>query len=159
MTGTTGAAEASVLTTTCDRIFDWARRFGVRPVQLGLACCALDALNVVDALEMTPALDPGHGRARQGDLLIVAGPVNEKMASLVRRLWDEMPEPKGSLALDSCTACGTCGDPCRTYAVTRGIDRVIPVDVYVPGRPPRPEELLQGLLDLQKKMGLAEVRP
>jgi NADH-quinone oxidoreductase subunit B len=149
MTETTGAAEANVLDGTWDRIFDWTRRFGLRPVALGLAGCAL---------EMTPALGPwrdgdrfGAGIPRAGGLLIVAGPVNGKMAPLVRRLWDEMPEPKWALALGA--------GPDRTYAVARGLDGVIPVDVRIPGWPPRAEDLLQGLRELQEKAGLAEVRP
>jgi NADH-quinone oxidoreductase subunit B len=148
----TTPAEANVLTTTWDRIFDWFRRLGVRPLQLGLACCAL---------EMMPALDPRHDLARFGgeafraapgrsDLLIVAGTVSEKMAPLIRRLWDEMPDPKWAIALGSCAA---CGGPYRTYAVTQGVDLVIPIDVYVPGCPPRPEALLAGLLQLEEKMG------
>jgi NADH-quinone oxidoreductase subunit B len=148
----TASAEANVLTTTYDRIFDWARRLGVRPLQIGLACCAL---------EITAALDPRHDLARFGaeafraapgrsDLLIVAGTVSEKMAPLIRRLWDEMPDPKWAIALGSCAA---CGGPYRTYAVTQGVDRVIPIDVYVPGCPPRPEALLAGLHHLEKKIG------
>ncbi|HEY0511133.1 MAG TPA: NADH-quinone oxidoreductase subunit NuoB [Thermoanaerobaculia bacterium] len=145
------SVEANVLTTPYDRIFDWARRFGIRPVLIGLGCCAAG---------MTPALDPRHDLARfgaevfrsaprRGDLMVVAGTVSEKMAPVLRRLWDEMPEPKWSIALGSCAA---CGGPYRTYAVTQGLDRVIPVDVWVPGCPPLPEALLQGLLHLQKKI-------
>ncbi len=148
----TASTEANVLTTTYDRIFDWARRLGVRPLHLGLACCATG---------MTPMPDPRHDLARFGaeafravpgrsDLLIVAGTVSEKMAPLIRRLWDEMPDPKWAMALGSCAV---CGGPYRTYAVTQGVDRVIPIDVYVPGCPPRPEALLAGLLHLEKKIG------
>jgi NADH-quinone oxidoreductase subunit B len=151
----TAPAEANVLTTTYDRIFDWARRLGVRPLLLGLSCCAVG---------MTPALDPRHDLARFGgeafraapgrsDLLIIAGTVSEKMAPLIRRLWDEMPDPKWAIALGSCAA---CGGPYRTYAVTQGVDRVIPIDVYVPGCPAGPEALLAGLLELEKKIGRPE---
>ena len=148
MTEMTGAAAADVLK-IWDTIFDWARRFGLRPRPLGLAGCAVG---------MTPALDPdatrlGAEAPRRGDLLIVAGPVSEKMAPLVRRLWDEMPEPKWSIVL------GSCGGFYPAYAVVREFDRAIPVDVQVPGCPPRLEDLLQGLLELEKKTGLAEVHP
>jgi NADH-quinone oxidoreductase subunit B len=156
----TEPAEAGALTTTCDRVFDWARRLGVRPMRLGLACCA------VDAVGMMSMLDPRHDLARfgaaafraaprRGDLLIVAGTVSEKMAPLLRRLWDEMPDPKWAIALGSCAA---CGGPYRTYAVTQGVDRVIPVDVYVPGCPPAAEALLAGLLRLEEKIGRPEIR-
>ncbi len=159
MTGVSEAALAGVLETTYDRIFDWARRLGVRPVQLGLGCCAVGASGIL------AALDPRHDLSRFGaevfraaprrsDLLIVAGTVSEKMAPLLRRLWDEMPDPKWALAL----GCAAGGDPYRTYAVTRGLDRVIPVDIYVPGCPPSPEALLAGLLELEAKMGRSEVR-
>ena len=147
---TAGPLEPPVLTTTWDRIFDWARRLGARPVWLGLGCCGF---------EMLPGLDPRHDLARfgletfratpgKGDLLVVAGPVSRKMAPLVRRIWDEMPDPKGSIALGSCAS---QGGGYATYAVTR-LDQVIPVDVHVPGCPPGAEALLAALLQIEKKI-------
>jgi NADH-quinone oxidoreductase subunit B len=136
-------------------ILDWARRFGVRATLLGLGGCAVESV---------PALDPQHdldrfgpealrSAPRRGDLLVVAGPVNGKMAPLVRRLWDEMPAPKWSLALGDCAGdCAAGGGPWRTYAVLGGLDRVIPVDVRVPGDPPSPEALAEGLRQLQAKI-------
>lgn len=130
-----------------DRVFDWARRLGVRLTPIVLEGCAD---------RMIPALDPRHdlarfgsqafrGGPRRGDLLIVAGTATEKMVPLLRRLWDELPEPKWAIALGS-------GGPWRTYAVAREIGRVIPVDVHRPGWPPRPEDLLEALSELERKI-------
>ena len=145
------SAEANVLTTTYDKIFNWARRSAIWPMQFGLACCAIEMMAVLDPRHDMSRFGAEVFRAtpRQSDLMIVAGTVTEKMAPIVRRLWDQMPEPKWALAMG---ACATCGGPYRTYAVTQGVDRVIPVDVYVPGCPPRPEALLWGLLHLQRKI-------
>jgi len=144
--------DPNVLTTTVDKFFNWARKSSLWPMQFGLACCAI---------EMMAVLDPRHDMARfgaevfratprQADLMIVSGTVTKKMVPQIVRLYNQMPEPKYVLSMG---ACASGGGPFKEgYNVVSGIDKYIPVDVYVPGCPPTPQALLHGLMTLQKKI-------
>ncbi len=145
--------EDNVLTTRVDWLLNWARLSSLWPMTFGLACCAIEMMAVGAAHFDIDRFGAGAFRPspRQSDLMIVAGTVNFKMAERVKRLYEQMPSPKYVMALG---ACATGGGPYHKYGYTvvKGVDRVIPVDVYVAGCPPRPEALLEGLMTLQKKI-------
>src|SRR6202165_4220045 len=135
------------------KLFSWARLSSLWPMTFGLACCAIEMMATGAARYDLDRFGAGAFRAtpRQADLMIVAGTVNYKMASRVRRLYNQMPDPKFVIAMGACT-CG--GGPYYKYGynVVKGVDLVVPVDVYVPGCPPRPEALLEGLMRIQDKV-------
>src|SRR5687767_12999191 len=148
-----GRFEESVITTTLEHAINWARQSSIWPMTFGLACCAIEMMAAGASRYDMDRFGAGAFRAtpRQADLMIVAGTVNFKMASRVRRLYNQMPDPKFVIAMGACT-CG--GGPYYKYGyhVVKGVDLVVPVDVYVPGCPPRPEALLEGLMRIQDKI-------
>ena len=144
--------EPNVITTTADFIFSWARSHSVFPFTYGLACCAIEMLSSGFARFDVAryGMEVFRPTPRQCDLMIVAGTLNEKMAPVLKRLYDQMSEPKWVISMG---ACATSGGPFYDgYNVVNGVDKVVPVDVYIPGCPPRPEALFQGLLELQGKI-------
>ena len=139
---------AGVVLGTVDNLVNLSRSFSVWPVTFGLACCAIE---MMDAGASSNDLDRFgiifRASPRQADCMVVAGTVTKKMAPILRRIYDQMPEPRYVLAMGSCACSGGLFD---TYAVLQGVDQVVPVDVYVPGCPPRPEALLEGFLKLKQ---------
>ncbi len=134
-------------------LFNLGRSYSVWVYQWGLACCALE----MGATFAGPKYDvmrlgviPFPASPRQADLLVVAGTVTDKMAPSIRRLWEQMPDPKYVISMGACANSG--GPYWDSYSVTKGVDQIIPVDVYVPGCPPRPEALLDGILELQRQI-------
>ncbi|MBI4278608.1 MAG: NADH-quinone oxidoreductase subunit B [Armatimonadetes bacterium] len=143
--------EGNFLTTTAERMLTWARRSSIWPVQFGLACCAIEMMATAASKHDIARFGAEAMRAspRQADLMIVAGRVSQKMAPVLRHIYDQMLEPKWVIAMGDCAA---CGGVYNNYAHVQGVDKIVPVDVYVVGCPPRPEALLHGLIKLQEKI-------
>ena len=144
--------EDSVITTTLEKAVNWSRSNSVWPLLFGLACCALEMIASGISRHDIARFGSELFRAspRQADLMIVSGRVSNKMAPVVKRLYDQMAEPKWVIAMG---ICASAGGPFNNYAIVQGVDKIIPVDVYVPGCPPRPEALLYALTKLQEKIG------
>ena len=143
--------EGNIIFTRVDAAMNWMRKNSLWPMPMGLACCAIELMATgasrydisrfgAEVMRFSP---------RQSDVMIVAGTVTYKMALAVKRIWDQMAEPKWCIAMG---ACASSGGMYRSYAVLQGIDQLIPVDVYISGCPPRPEALIEGLLRLQRKI-------
>jgi NADH-quinone oxidoreductase subunit B len=149
-----GSIYDSILTTRLGKVVGWAQKNALWPATFGLACCAIEMMAVANSRWDAARFGAEVFRAspRQADLMIVSGRVSQKMAPVLRQIYDQMPDPKWVIAMG---ACSSCGGIFNNYAIVQGVDRVVPVDVYVPGCPPGPEALLYGVIKLQEKI-LAE---
>ncbi len=148
--------EGDVIVTRVDAALNWFRKNSVWPMPMGLACCAIELMAAgasrfdisrfgSEVMRFSP---------RQADCMIVAGTVTYKMAGAVKRIWDQMPEPKWCIAMG---ACASTGGMYRSYAVLQGVDNIVPVDIYISGCPPRPEAVLDALMKLQNKISTQPV--
>ena len=140
-----------VVTVKLDAVVNWARKSSLWPATFGLACCAIEMMNTVSSRNDLSRFGAETFRAspRQADVMIVSGRVSRKMAPVLRRIYDQMPEPKWVISMGACASIGGVFD---NYALVQGVDQVVPVDVYVPGCPPRPESLIYGIVQLQRKI-------
>lgn len=143
--------EGNVVVSTADAVINWVRKHSVWPMPMGLACCAIELMGVASAkFDISRfGMEVMRFSPRQSDCMIVAGTVTYKMAEVVRRIYDQMAEPRWVVAMG---ACASTGGMYRSYAVLQGVDRIVPVDIYISGCPPRPEALLDGMMRLQEKI-------
>src|SRR5438874_7696177 len=143
--------EGDVVVSRADAVINWIRSNSMWPMPMGLACCAIELMATASSRFDIARFGAEVMRfsPRQSDCMIVAGTVTYKMATAVRRIYDQMAEPKWVIAMG---ACASTGGMYRSYATLQGVDRIVPVDVYVSGCPPRPEALLDGLMKLQTKV-------
>jgi NADH-quinone oxidoreductase subunit B len=152
----TGAAErtavqSGVVTTTIGKVIQWGRYSSLWPALFGLACCAIEMMATGAArYDMSRfGCEVFRASPRQSDLMIVAGRVSQKMAPVLRHIYDQMPEPKWVIAMGDCAS---CGGVFNNYAIVQGVDQIVPVDMYVPGCPPRPEALMDSIIKLQERI-------
>ncbi len=141
----------SIILTSLNKMVNWSRTRSMWPLGFGLACCAIEMISTF-ASHFDIArygMEVVRPSPRQADLMIVAGRVSMKMAPVVRTLYEQMPNPKWVISMG---ACASCGGVFNNYAILQGVDRIIPVDIYIPGCPPRPEQLMEGILKLHEKV-------
>lgn len=149
--GLNSFAGQGYLTTRLDAVLDWGRKHSLWPLPFGTACCAIEFMSVMSSVFDFSRFGAEVVRfsPRQADLLIVAGTINYKQAPILKRIYEQMPEPKWVISMGACACSGGFYD---NYSVVQGIDQIIPVDVYVAGCPPRPEAVLEALLMLQNRL-------
>lgn len=143
--------EGSVVLSKLDKVLSWARKFSIFPYPFVTACCGMEYMSVASSHFDLDRFGAGWPRfsPRQSDVLLVVGTITHKQAPFLRRVYEQMCDPKWVVAFGSCTC---VGGPYENYATVQGIDRIIPVDVYIPGCPPRPETVLQGIVKLQERI-------
>lgn len=141
----------SIVLTTVDFLINWGRKSSMWPFGFGLACCAIEMISTfAPHYDLSRfGMEVMRPSPRQADLMIVAGRVSNKMAPVVKRLYDQMPNPKWVISMG---ACASSGGVFNNYAILQGVDRIIPVDIYIPGCPPRPEQLIDGIMRLHAKV-------
>lgn len=140
-----------IILTTVEKAVNWSRKSSLWPLGFGLACCAIEMMSTfAGRFDLARfGMEVMRPSPRQADLMIVAGRLSVRMAPVIRLLYDQMPNPKYVISMG---ACASCGGIFNNYAIVQGVDRVIPVDVYVPGCPPRPEQLIDGIMKLRAKI-------
>ena len=143
--------EKNIITTSVDYIFNWARKSALWPMTFGLACCAIEMMATgAPRYDISRfGMEVFRASPRQADLMIVAGRVSQKMAPVVRQVYDQMSEPKWVLSMG---VCASSGGMFNNYAIVQGVDHIVPVDIYLPGCPPRPEMLLNAIIELHAQI-------
>ena len=146
------AGDMGIVTTTLETVVNWGRTNAMWPLAFGLACCAIEMMgSQASNYDLSRfGMEINRASPRQADLMIVAGRVTRKMGPVVRQLYDQMSDPKWVIAMGDCAA---CGGVFNNYAILQGVDRIVPVDMYVPGCPPTPDALLDGILKLKERVG------